>query len=55
MRVIVNNRLFTEEKDSITNHLGKNPKNGGRPPRDRKLIIKKMRKFFGRVDLRREN
>lgn len=27
---------FSYAKDWITNHLGRNPRNGGRPPRDKR-------------------
>ena len=30
------NVKFKETKDSIINHLGRNPKKGGRPPKDKK-------------------
>lgn len=32
------NIIFWEVKVSITNHLGKNPKNGGSPPKDNNTI-----------------
>lgn len=38
VRVIRNSPLFVIQL--ITNHLGRNPMNGGRPPRDIKLIMK---------------
>lgn len=40
IKVNKNNWLFIV-KDWITNHFGKNPKNGGSPPNDSKLKNKK--------------
>lgn len=37
--IIVIKKIWLElTKDWITSHLGKNPKNGGNPPRDKKEI-----------------
>lgn len=41
--IIINNKTiwFILVNDSRTNHLGKNPKKGGKPPKDKKFIKNK--------------
>lgn len=34
--IVIKNNKFIFTKDSIINHFGRNPKNGGRPPKDNK-------------------
>lgn len=38
--IVIVKIIWLLDKDWITNHLGKNPKKGGRPPKDRRDTIK---------------
>lgn len=39
--IVVTKKIWFElTKDWITNHFGRNPKNGGRPPNDKKDVNK---------------